>query len=100
MPQSGVSGGDGLEKSRCGSNRNVRAWRGVLLFSDGGEACPDPLGAFKVFPVLLFGSELAAEDFCLDRSLGAMLTSVLVVSSSAFPVDGSSETTVPRSEHL
>ena len=95
-----MSEGDGLEESRCGSNRSVRAWRGVLLFSDDGGACPVPLGTFDAFPALLFESELAPADFWLDRSLGAMLTSVLVVRSSAFPAEGSSETTGPELEYL
>ena len=50
-----------------------------------------PFGVTVVLPVP-FGSKPVAVDLCFDRILGAMLTSVLVVKSSAFFVEGSSET--------
>lgn len=77
---------------RLGKRRSVLDGPGALFFS--GESAWSPFTAFASGAAFCaaFASEPAFAPFVLLRTFGAILTSVLVVSSSAFPADGSSDT--------
>lgn len=77
---------------RLGRRRSVLDGPGALFFSGEGAWWPfTPFASGATF-CAAFASEPPFVPFVLLRTFGAMLTSVLVVSSSAFPADGSSDT--------